>query len=75
MKNKFITPCVVASMSSSVREFHDKAEDPNYALCNFCKAKVSFKSGKPVNRQKIKTKKMDSGNRTVILVRDDPFIT
>ena len=49
-------PFVVASMPSLVWEFYEKAEDPNYALCNFCKAKVSCKSGKPLNRQKIKTK-------------------
>ena len=56
MKNKFIMPCVAASMPSLVWQFYEKAEDPNYALCNFCKAKVSCKSGKPLNRQKIKTK-------------------
>ena len=35
MKNKFIMPCVAASMPSLVWQFYEKAEDPNYALCNF----------------------------------------
>ena len=45
MKTKFIMPCVAESMPSLVWQFYEKAEDPNYALCNFCKAKVSCKSG------------------------------